>query len=95
MFCVTLTTESPEELVAALRRAKVRFQLGAVREDGSRPAHVAPEAAQRIYDQVAAGVLTLKAVAVRNQVSYHTLLRIIQNPKKYGVKGKPIRRSQP
>lgn len=92
MYCVTLTTVDPERLLAALRRNRVQFKVGAIREEGQRPPGSTAEDAQRIYDLVAGG-LTYAAAAARSQVSYHTVLRIIQKPAKYGVKGPPIRRS--
>lgn len=93
MFCVTLTTGDPNKLLAALRRNRVKFQVEQIRQEGRVRADRSPEDAQRIYDLAAAGELTYKSIAVRCQTSYHSVLRIIQNPAKYGVKGPPIRRS--
>lgn len=93
MYCVTLTTGDPERVLAVLRRNRVKFKVETLREEGRRPVARTPEDAQRIYDLVAAGELTYKAIAARCQTSYHTVLRIIRRPEKYGVKGAPIKRS--
>lgn len=92
MYCVTLTTGDPNKLLSALRKQRVNFKVEQVRKEGFANRRRPAEESQRIYDLVARDGLTYMAAAARAQVSYHTVVRIIQNPSKYGVKGPPIRR---
>lgn len=91
MYCVTLMTPNPDGVSSALRRARVKFTVIRTRETGSLKGAQNPDIAQRIYDRVAAGI-TYGQVADEFQVSWHTVLRVAHNPKKYGVDRPPIRR---
>lgn len=92
MYCVTLTTPTPDKVSTVLRRAKVQFQVVRTRDVRAKKGASNPAIAQRMYDQAANTELPYPVIANEFQVSANTLLRVLKNPSNYGVKGPPISR---
>lgn len=89
MFRMTIATEDKAAVLAALKKGRVEFSLvSCVTVDrGAR----APGRAEAIYKLAKEG-LAYQDIADRTGVSYATVVRVVQNPAHYGLRGEPIRR---
>jgi hypothetical protein len=89
---VLLRVDDPEAARGALTAAGVRHQIDAVRlDEATKPGAQEHSVASTIYEGLRDGD-TYMAVARRTGVSYHTVLRLAKNPRKYGIDADPIRR---
>lgn len=91
MYCMTLTTPTPERVAKTLRKSKVQFQVVRTVEAGTLKGAQNPEVALAIYEEAERG-LVYGHIATRHQVSFATVLRLVHNPRKYGLDKPPIRR---
>lgn len=84
--------DDPEAVSAALQSASVRHKIDAVRLDQeSKPGAQDQAVAVAIFQGLQDGD-TYGRVAKRVGVSYHTVMRLAKNPRKYGIDADPIRR---
>lgn len=93
MHCLTIVTATPAKLLEVLRKSRVDFSLARDVPSGSLRGAMVPGVAEKIYRAIQDG-LTYDFIASQNQVSRNTVMRVGQNPARYGVKGPPIRRSK-
>ena len=94
MYSVTILTAKPDLVLGALKRSKVSHQVGRIVQSGSLKGAQRPGVALRIYDMVKEGDLSYDMIAAQCQVSRDTVMRVIANPKKYGVTQAPLSRSK-
>jgi DNA invertase Pin-like site-specific DNA recombinase len=93
MYSMTLTTPTPNKVVKALRAARVEYLLGRTVEAGQLRGAQVPGVAQDIYD-MAKRKVGYQHIANQIQISRATVVRVISDPEKYGVKGPPIRKTR-
>lgn len=84
--------DDPEAVSAALGSAGVKHRIDAVRLDQeSKPGAQDQAVAVAIFQGLQEGD-TYGQIAKRVGVSYHTVLRLAKNPRKYGIDADPVRR---
>lgn len=94
MYSVTILTKKPDLVLTALKRSKVDHEVGRIVQSGALKGAQRPGVAARIYDMVEDGDLSYDMIAAQCQVSRDTVMRVIANPKKYGVSKPPLSRSK-
>lgn len=95
-YRVSLRTDDPGLVEAVLRRTQVPVVIDHVKmESQKRVGAQDPTVAKRIVELSYDESLSLNRIAAQTGVSYHTVLRVLRNPGRYGVDHDPIWRRGP
>jgi len=95
-YRVSLRTDDPGLVEAVLRRTQVPVIVDHVKlEESKRMGAQDPAVARKIVELVQDDTLSLNRIAAQTGVSYHTVLRVCRNPRRYGVDHPPVWRRGP